>query len=192
MTTDFRTLQQYARALGLTYQQLLARYHAARGQDAPHSGAIAWARQEVDRLQALRELRTSFVEFRLDRPSWSTYAVRLDPEVRASLSARSELDRATWPRVSPRHYLDAALRTGPGHLPGQLACTREFLAARGDALPPARPSFITYQLSPHAHTALSDLQLALTEADHPRGQVGTVVSALTTRFLHRLPPQLAR
>ncbi|MDJ0346811.1 hypothetical protein QMK19_41045 [Streptomyces sp. H10-C2] len=41
MTTDFRTLQQYARALGLTYQQVLARYHAVRGQDAPRSGAIA-------------------------------------------------------------------------------------------------------------------------------------------------------
>ncbi|MDJ0346812.1 hypothetical protein QMK19_41040 [Streptomyces sp. H10-C2] len=107
-------------------------------------------------------------------------------------SPRRELDRATWPRVRPGHYLDAALRTGPGHLPGHLACTREFLAARGDGLPPVRSSPTAYVLSPHAHTALSDLQLALTEADLPRGQMGTVLSALTTRFLNRLPPQRTR
>jgi hypothetical protein len=184
MTTDFRQLQQAARALQLTYQQLLARYHADRGPHAPRSGAVAWAQQEAERAHAHPQLRTSFTNSRLNSPSWAPLAFCLAPEVHSALAARAGLDREEMPSVSPGHYLDAALRTGPARLPEQRACMRNFLTSRGGPLPPGRSTL--FRVSPDAHQAVSALRLALAEARLPHEEEPAVISALTSRFLHQL------
>ncbi|MGW1288398.1 hypothetical protein ACWD4N_33135 [Streptomyces sp. NPDC002586] len=188
MPSDFRQLQRYARVLGLTYQQVLARYHAACGKNAPRSGAVAWARMEVKRaqdpVQAREELRAGYVDSRTRR-SWEPLGFRLDPEVQALLTARVKVDQEVLPRISPGHYLDAALRTGPQHLPEQLACMRDFLTARGGPLTRGRP--LNYSVGPDAHKTVLTLRLALAGAQLPGEEVPAVVSALTSRFLSRLP-----
>ena len=188
MPTDFRQLQQYARALGLTYQQVLDRYHAARGKNAPRSGAVTWARLEVERAehpaQAREELRAGYVDSRTRRP-WAPLASRLDTEVQALLTARAKADQEVLPRISPGHYLDAALRTGPQQLPEQLACARDFLTARGGTL--TRGRLLNYSVGPDAHKTVSTLRLALAEAQPPYEEVPAVLSALASRFLDRLP-----
>ncbi|MER0476822.1 hypothetical protein ABR737_00365 [Streptomyces sp. Edi2] len=186
MTTDFRQLKRLAHSLGLTYQQLLARYHTDQGHDAPHSQAAAWAQQEVKRAddaQALQEVRAGFIDSRVRL--WAPVAFSLATEVHTSLVARADIDREALPHISPGHYLDAALRTGPRQLPGQLACMRDFLEGRGSS--PLRSSTrITFRLGTEAHTAVSSLQSALRAAGLSR-QKGCVVSALTARFLDSLP-----
>ncbi|MFJ3182620.1 hypothetical protein ACIPJN_30105 [Streptomyces sp. NPDC086796] len=185
MTTDFRQLQRAARAFGLTYQQLLARYHADRGQDAPRSGAITWAQQEMKHV-AKGELRTSFADSTLRR-CWAPLNLRLEPEVHAALIARADLDREETPRIAPSHYLDAALRTGPRRRPAQLACMRDFLTTRGGSLAPGRPA--VYSVSMDAHQVASLLRSPLAPAQLPSGEGYAVISALTARFLYRLGPQ---
>ncbi|GLF99935.1 hypothetical protein [Streptomyces yaizuensis] len=179
MATDFRQLQRLARALGLTYQQLLARYRAAHGRGAPRAGALTWAR--------LRALDDSLAGSLAHAPTWALLSLRLDPEVLARLVARADADRAERDRIAPGHYIDAALRTGPRRPTEQRACTRNFLQARGNSLP--RTGLITVRLSPDAHTALRVLRSA--HADGGRSFVHAAASALTDHFLTRLPPQPA-
>lgn len=194
MTTDFHQLQRAARALKLTYQQLLSRYHADRGQDAPRSGAIAWAQREVERAQdparARRELRASIDSRYFTVRSWTPLNCRLDPDVHVALIARADLDREKTPRISPSHYLDAALRAGPRQLDDQLACMREFITTRGTPLSRGRAT--VYSVSTDAHTTIQALHTALDAARRPREETWAVVSALVARFLGRLTPQPPR
>lgn len=204
MPTDFRRLQHAARALKLTYQQLLARYHAVQGPDAPRSGAVAWAQQEVERV-ARHELHAS-VDAAQQRRGWDTLALRLEPGVHARLMARVDADRtstppavfshplgfatATAPRVAPGHYLDAALRTGPRHRAGQLACLRDFLTTRGGPLAPGRT--VVHLLGPRAHATATALKSPHAPHPLPRHTGDAVISALTARYLDHLDHQQPR
>ncbi|MFD7559907.1 hypothetical protein ACFV9E_35995 [Streptomyces sp. NPDC059835] len=191
MTTDFQQLQQLARALGLSYQQVLARYHAERGAEACHSGAIPWARLQVQRVQeaglrtaqAERALLAGFVESQVR--SWAPLGFALVPEVQEAVEARVGLDRVTMPRLSVGHYLDAALRTGPDQLAGQLACLQDFVESRGGAVPKGCSS--VYFVGKDAYSKVSLLRFALVKAGLPDGRRHAVLSALTADFLDRLP-----
>ncbi|MFD9567055.1 hypothetical protein [Streptomyces sp. NPDC059994] len=186
MATDFRQLKQLARALGLTYQQLLARYHAHQGPDAPYSGAIGWAQRELQRVAAARAqqaLRTGFADSQVCHRDWAPHAFSLDASVLARLAARAEADRAVLPRITPGHYLNAALRTAPRHLPRQLACMDDFLPADGAR----RNQKITLSIGAEARTMLSTLRITLAAAQLPRSQPA-VVSALAAHFLNQLLP----
>ncbi|WP_274036249.1 hypothetical protein [Streptomyces sp. MMBL 11-1] len=218
MPTEFRRLQHAARALKLTYQQLLARYHADQGPDAPRSGALAWAQQEVKRM-ARHELHTS-VAAAQQRRSWDTLALRLEPGVHARLMARVDADRmsaphtvfglnvdrartpgavlshhlsftsGTAPRVDPGHYLDAALRTAPRHRAGQLGCLRDFLTTHGVPLTPGRQGL--YRLGPRAREVVTALKSPHAPDPLPRHQTNAVITALTARYLDHLDNQHPR
>ncbi|MFK0297394.1 hypothetical protein ACIQU6_43990 [Streptomyces sp. NPDC090442] len=191
MPTEFRQLKQLAKALGLTYQQLLQRYRADRGDGAPRAAAIAWAQQEVQRAQEAKEreaddaahaLHASFADSRTSR--WAPLIFAPSLEVHASLIRRVKVDREVLPRLSLGHYLDAALRT---ELPGQLACMEDLLESLGNSPLQSSSSIrVTFRLGQEAHAAVSSLKSALTAANLPH-QKAHVVSALTARFLATLP-----
>ncbi|MFD9487611.1 hypothetical protein ACFWBX_27315 [Streptomyces sp. NPDC059991] len=187
MATDFRQLTQLARALGLSYQQLLARYHARQGPGAPYSGAIAWARLELRRVAAARAqqaLRTGFADSQVRHRDWAPHAFSLGAGVLARLAARAEADRAVLPRICPGHYLDAALRTAPRHLPRQLAHMRGFLPA--DGAEARRNQRITLSIGAESRTMLSTLRITLAAGQLPSSQPA-VVSGLAAHFLSQLP-----
>ncbi|WDN56041.1 hypothetical protein [Streptomyces clavuligerus] len=193
MPTDFRRLQNLARALGLTYQQLLAQYHTVHGPGAPRSGALAWARLRAarsgtsavpDTADAQQELDAGLAGSLTRARDWTPRSLRLDPEVLARLVARADTDHTEQRRIAPRHYIDAALRTGPRLSRERLACTREFLRARGGSLPRTMP--ITVLLGPDAHAVLTSLRSPRAAG---RPDAHAITSALTDHFLNRLPPQ---
>ncbi|MFJ1662594.1 hypothetical protein [Streptomyces anthocyanicus] len=218
MPTEFRRLQHAARALKLTYQQLLARYHADQGPDAPRSGAVAWAQQEVERV-ARHELHTS-VDAAQQRRGWGTLGLVLQSGVHARLMARVDADRmsaphivfgidtdraptpgavlghhlsftsGTAPRVDPGHYLDVALRTAPRHRAGQLGCLRDFLATHGVPLSPGRQGL--YLLGPRAREVVTALKSPHAPDPLPRHQANAVITALTARYLDHLDHQPPR
>ncbi|EDY52719.1 hypothetical protein [Streptomyces clavuligerus] len=175
MATDFRQLQCLAHGLGLTYQQLLARYHAEHGRNAPRTGALSWAR--------LRALDASFTDSLLRTPAWTPLFLRLDADLLTRLVARADTDQTQRPSIAPRHYIDAALRTGPRRPEEHLACGKNFLQVRR-----ARTEKITVHLSPDSHAVLSRLRSV---QDGSRPLVHAAASALTDRMLDTLPSQLA-
>ncbi|MEU9337896.1 hypothetical protein AB0D49_32830 [Streptomyces sp. NPDC048290] len=173
MATDFRQLKCCAHALGLTYQQLLAQYHAEHGRDAPRAGALVWAR--------LRALDAGLADSQVHARAWTPLFLRLDAQVLTRLVARADTDQTQRRRIAPSHYIDAALRTGPQHPEEHLTCAKDFRRR-------TRTGKITVHLSPDAHTILSRLRSA---QDGSPPLVHAAASALTDRLLDSLPSQLA-
>ncbi|MFI7087753.1 hypothetical protein ACIBUR_29670 [Streptomyces anulatus] len=183
MPSDSHQLRVYARALGLTYEQLLDWYADEHGEQAPHSGAVAWARSLMncadDPDLAQREFRASVADS--ESLTWQPLAFRLGPGAHAALMARTDTDRKALPStvrrsfLSPGHYLDAALRSAHGQPLDQLATTQDPLPSGGGAL---------FLVGTDAHEMAKTLTTQLTaETKH------AVISGLTTRFLNRLGPQ---
>lgn len=182
MTSDSHQLRVYARALGLTYEQLLDWYADDHGEQAPHSGALAWARSLINRADdpalAQRQFRASVADS--ESLSWQPLAFRLEPGAHAALMARADTDRKALPNLppsflSPGHYLDAALRSGHGQPLEQFATTQA-------PLPRSQTAF--FLVGTDAHKMAKTLTSQLTaETKH------AVISGMTTRFLNRLGPQ---
>ncbi|MFI1530680.1 hypothetical protein [Streptomyces griseus] len=180
MTSDSHQLWVYARALGLTHQQLLDWYVDDHGEQAPHSKALAWARSLINRADdpelAQRQLRASVADS--ESRSWAPLVFRLEPAAHTALMARVSTDRGALPGDVPRsflcpgHYLDAALCSGHGS-------PFEQMAKAAVLLPRGRGT--TFSVGVSAHQVAKTLA-----AQFPGEAKHAVFSALTTRFLNRL------
>jgi hypothetical protein len=138
-----------------------------------------------DRPWAHTAIHQSFADAKLRSARWKSHGFRISPEVLSRLKERLNADRRSTGNSSLAigHYVDAALRNLPATVDEQIAMAAAFEANQLWDQERTQPS--NYRVGESAYDLMSNLKLALQEADF--GRRGThVVSAGIERLLDAL------
>ncbi|MGW7463741.1 hypothetical protein ACWGJT_03315 [Streptomyces xantholiticus] len=134
---------------------------------------------------AHKAIHDSFADAKLRSARWKSHGFRIAPDVLARLKDRLNADRRSTGNSSLAlgHYVDAALRNLPDTVDEQIEMAAAFEANQLWDQERTQPS--NYRVGESAYQLMSNLKLALQEADF--GRRGThVVSAGIERLLDAL------